>query len=57
MATNSYKSYVYQMFVQGEGGLYYEVKTYLGGNYAFYIILGNLFGNSYSNQPVKRFFL
>ena len=36
MVANSYKSYVYQMFILGENGIYYEVKAYLGGN-VFYI--------------------
>jgi hypothetical protein len=41
MGSQTYKSYVYQLLIQGQNGAYYEVSTYINGN----------------SQPVKRFFL
>lgn len=41
MAGKAYKSYVYQLFIQGQNSNYYEVNAYLNGN----------------GQGVKRFFL
>lgn len=41
MAGANFKSYVYQMLIQGQNAAWYEVNVYLSGN----------------SQPVKRFFL
>ena len=36
MSSNSYKSYLYQIFIQGQNGNYYEVKAYLNGIFFIY---------------------
>jgi hypothetical protein len=41
MSGTNYKTYVYQLLIQGQNGAYYEVNTYINSN----------------SQPVKRFFL